>query len=201
MKKQLLLIGLLSTLFLSSAFAQTKPDTITEQPHFGLLLNIVRTSFRTPSTDENKSVLGAQLGFSYQTEIVPRVALVSEFYFMMKGGKLANTTFRLYTTELPVLARIYFGSVYLNAGPSIAYNFYGTNKVGDVTTDLAFNNSTTGFKRWDAGIQFGGGYNFHIKRTNIGVDARYSYGLTNISYGQELHNRYLNIGIHFSKKH
>lgn len=202
MKRKLQIAAILSIICLSTtAFAQNQPDTLNKEPQFGFLLNIVRTSFRTPATGENKSILGAQLGLSYQNSLTKILSLVSEFYFIMKGGKLAGNTMRLYTFELPVLARVYFGNVYVNAGPSIAYNFYGTSKLADVTTDLPFNNSAAGFKRWDAGLQFGGGYNFHIKQTNVGLDVRYSYGLTNVSYGPELHNRYLNIGVHFSKKH
>lgn len=212
MKKKILIAFMLSMIGLyANTFAQTKPDTLIEQPHFGLLLNLVTTSLNYGKTngalaDHKRSIFGGQLGLSFQTGITSKISLVSEFYFLMKGGKLKadytsdiqNTTLRLYTLELPILARYYFGDFYINAGPSIACNFYGNSKAEGISTDLSFN-SSDGFKRWDAGIQTGAGYTFHVKREIVGLDVRYSYGLTNISYRQETYNRYLNISLHFSK--
>ncbi len=111
----------------------------------------------------------------------------------MKGGKLQEnklqninkTTIRLYTIEFPVLARFDFGRLYMNAGPSIAYNFSGTMKIDDVSKALSFNSSTKGFNRWDAGIQMGGGYRFKIKQKPVALDIRYTHGLTNISYDRK----------------
>lgn len=221
MKKNLQMACILGMLCLcTSAFAQNsvlatekiKPDTVKEKPHFELLLNLVSTNLNygkanNALSDNKRSVLGAQLGVSFQTGIAPKVSLVSEFYFMMKGGKLKaddspaipNTTLRFYTLESPLLARYYFGNLYVNAGPSIAYNFYGTRKVENTSADVVFNKSDEGYQRWDAGLQVGAGYKFHFKQKIVGLDVRYSYGLSNVSNGQEMHNRYLNIGIHFSK--
>src|SRR5439155_24675052 len=97
--------------------------------------NLNYGSSNSALTDYKKPVLGAQIGMSFQAGITPKFSIVPELYFMMKGGKLkANnpvtnneTTLRLYTLELPVLARFHFGKLYMNAGPSIAYNLGGTN--------------------------------------------------------------------------
>jgi hypothetical protein len=126
---------------------------------------------------------------------------------MKKGGKLkannplsANeSTLRLNTLELPVLARFHFGKFYMNAGPSIAYTLSGNTKTEDVSTELSFKNSIEGFKRLDAGIQMGGGVEFPFKQKRIALDIRYNYGLTNISYDKEIHNRAVMISVHFSK--
>lgn len=221
MKKKLH-VGLIpGMIFLfATAFGQTnelgsekiKADTVAAKSYLGLVLNLVTTNLNygnenSALTDSKKSVLGGQLGVTFQAGITPTFSLVSEFYFVMKGGRLkannslgfGNTTLRLYTVELPVLARFQVGRFYMNAGPSIAYNFYGTRKTEDVTSDLSFSNSPDGFKRWDAGIQVGAGYRFKIKQKNVALDVRYSYGLTNISYDQEIYNRYLNINLAFTK--
>ena len=221
MKNKLQKIGLIpGMIFLyTSAFGQInelgsekiKEDRVTET-YFGILLNAVSTNLNYGKSngalsDNKKSVLGAQLGASFQAGITPKFSLVSELYFIMKGGKLEannsvdlnNSTLRLYTLELPVLARFHFGKVYVNAGPTIAYNLFGTNKIEGTSTDVSFNNSTDGFKRWDAGIQMGAGYRFKVKQKLVALDVRYSYGLTNISSSQEMYNRYLNINLTFSK--
>ncbi len=87
----------------------------------------------------------------------------------------------------------------MNAGPSIAYNLSGKRTIDDQSTKLLFTNSKTSFKRFDAGIQMGGGFEFPFKEKRIALDLRYSHGLTNISYEKEIHNRALMISVHFSK--
>jgi hypothetical protein len=124
-----------------------------------------------------------------------------------KGGKLkvnnpltsGESSIRLNTIELPVLARFHFGKFYVNAGPSIAYNLSGKRKIEDVSTKLSFANSTEGYKRFDAGVQMGGGVEFPFKQKRIALDIRYNYGLTNIAYNKDIHNRAVMISVHFSK--
>ena len=126
---------------------------------------------------------------------------------MRKGGKLKvnnpittnESSLRLNTLELPVLARLHMGRFYVNAGPSIAYNMSGKNTMGDLSTKLSFNGTGGGFKRWDAGVQMGGGVEFPFKQKRIAIDIRYSYGLTDISYDREIHNRAVMVSVHFSK--
>ncbi|CAN5392340.1 hypothetical protein BH11BAC3_BH11BAC3_02730 [soil metagenome] len=221
MKKTLQTGLVLSMIFLSAnTFAQTstltsataKANAKTEKTYLSFLLNVVSTNINygntsSALTDNKKSVQGVQVGASFQAGITPNLSLVSELYFMMKGGRLkedkvaniSKTTLRLYTVEFPLLARFDIGRVYLDGGPSIAYNIAGTNKIDDNSKAISFSNKAEGFKRWDAGIQMGVGYRFKIKQKPVALDARYSYGLTNISYGQEMHNRYLNIGLYVTR--
>ena len=180
--------------------------------YFDVVLNLVSTNLNYGNSnntlkDYKKSVLGAQVGVSFQAGITSKFSVVTDFYFMMKGGKLNvnnpltinETTLRFYTLELPVLARFHFNNFYLNAGPSIAYNIGGTNKDENSTKDISFKNTTGGFKRFDAGIQAGGGYEFPFKQKRVSIDLRYNYGLTNISYDKEMYNRSFIVSVHFSK--
>jgi Outer membrane protein beta-barrel domain len=220
MKKNLQIGLILGMVILSEiSFGQTnelkaeknKSVRVTET-YLDLVLNVVGTNLNYGKSndvlsDYKKAVLGAQVGVSLQAGITPHVSLVSEFYFFMKGGELkannplttSNTNIRLYTLELPVLARVHFGRFHLNAGPSIAYNFYGSQKNENSTSDLAFNNSAESFKRWEAGLQMGGGYTFHTKKKTIRLDVRYNYGLTNIANSGEMYNRSLILALHFAK--
>ena len=183
----------------------------TAKTYLDLMANVVSTNLNyggsnSALADYKKSANGIQAGASFQAGITPGFSLVSELYFMKKGGKLkannplsANeSSIRLNTLELPVLARFHFGKFYMNAGPSIAYTLNGKNKIGDLSTKLSFSNSGEGFKRFDAGIQMGGGVEFPFKQKRIALDIRYNYGLTNIAYNKEIYNRTVMISIHFS---
>ncbi|MDB5278581.1 MAG: PorT family protein [Ferruginibacter sp.] len=184
----------------------------TAKTYFDLMINVVSThlnygSANSELADYKKTTNGIQAGASFLAGITPAFSLVSEFYYIRRGGKLkANnplsgneTTLRLNTLELPVLARLHIGSLYVNAGPSIAYNLSGKNKIGELSNKLSFSNSSEGFKRFDASVQIGGGVEFPFKQKRIAVDIRYNYGLTNIAYGREIYNRGVMVSVFFSK--
>jgi hypothetical protein len=218
MKKHLKLGIVLGMIFLTGnlfgqaigVVSEKAPETKGAQTSMHLILNAVSTNLNYGKsngavTDYKKSVLGPQVGLAFQAGITPHFSVVSEAYFIMKGGKLEShnpltadkRTLRLYTIESPLLARYHFGKFYVNAGPSLAYNLTGKMKSDETSTTLTFSNSTEGFKRLDAGVQLGAGYAFRLKQKLLVLDVRYSYGLTNISYDQEIYNRYLNINLHF----
>ncbi len=195
-----------------TASAQKNEEQKSAKTYFDLMVNVVSTNLNYgPSNstlaDYKKSNNGIQAGVSFQAGITSHFSLVSELYFLRKGGKLkagnplsANeSTLHLNTIELPLLARLHLGRFYINAGPSIAYNISGSNKIGDLSTKLSFTNSVEGFKRFDAGVQMGGGVEFPFKQKRIAVDIRYNYGLTNIACSDEIHNRAVMISVHFSK--
>jgi hypothetical protein len=213
MKKTLHTGLLLSIISLSTcAFGQTTDTSKTAKTYLDPVINLVSTNLNYGANnnalgDYKKSVLGAQVGVSFQAGITPAFSLVSELYFSMKGGKLkannplttSESTIRTYAVEIPLLARFHFSEFHINAGPSIAYNFYGTQNTNDQTSDLSFDSSNNGFRRFEAGLQAGGGYTFHTKTKRITLDLRYNYGLTNISRGQEMYNRSFIVSIHVSK--
>jgi hypothetical protein len=195
------------------ASAKSGKEKKTTKTYLDLMVNVVSTSINygganSSLADYKKPSNGIQAGASFQAGITPSFSVVSELYFVRKGGKLkANnpltsnvSSLRLNTLELPVMARFHFGKFYLNAGPSIAYTISGTRKREDVSSKLLFKNSPEGFKRFDAGIQMGGGFEFPFKQKRIALDIRYVYGLTNIARGQEMHNRAVMISVNFSKR-
>ncbi len=221
MKKVVQTGFIMSMIFLSATtFGQTQSAESnnvnegrkTAKTYFDLMINVASTNINygganSSLSDYKKSNNGVQAGASFQAGITPHFSLVSELYFMRKGGKLkadnpltnSESTLHLNTLELPLLARFHFGKFYVNAGPSIAYTLSGDWKINDKTTKLSFNNSTEGYKRFDAGIQAGGGFEFPFKQRRIALDIRYNYGLTNISYNKEMYNRAVMISVHFSK--
>jgi hypothetical protein len=212
---------ILGMIFLSSiAFGQTTGPELekanerkkTTKTYLDLMVNAVSTNLNyggsnSALSDYKKSNNGIQAGVSFQAGITSFFSLVSELYFIRKGGKLnannpltnTESTLRLNTLELPMLARVHFGRFYVNVGPSIAYTLSGDRKTDEKSTKLSFNNTPEGFKHFEAGIQAGGGIEFPFKRKMIALDIRYNYGLTNIAYNREMHNRALMISVHFSK--
>ena len=81
----------------------------------------------------------------------------------------------------------------------MAYNFGGTSTLNSSSKALSFTRSSEGFRRWEAGVQAGGGFEFPLKQKRVALDLRYNYGLTNISYGKEMYNRSFIVSIHFSR--
>ncbi|CAN5388993.1 hypothetical protein BH10BAC3_BH10BAC3_19750 [soil metagenome] len=221
MKKMVQTGFIVSMIFLSAnLFGQTKVLGLekseagkkTAKTYLDLMVNVVSTNLNYGGSnsvlaDYKKSANGIQAGASFQAGITPAFSLVPELYFMKKGGKLkannplttTESSLRINTLELPVLARFHLGKFYVNAGPSIAYNLSGNRKVDNLSTKLLFGNSSEGFKRFDAGIQMGGGVELPFKQRRIALDIRYSHGLTNIAYDGDIHNRALMISVHFSK--
>ena len=221
MKKSLQTGLIISMIFLSAnVFGQTNGLQSSQErnlkktgkTYFDLMINMQSANLNyggsnSVLSDYKKPVKGIQAGASFEAGVTRAFSLVSELYFIRKGGELkpnnplttSKSILRLNTLELPVLARFHVGKFYMNAGPSIGYNLSGNREINDKSSKLSFKNSDGGFKRFDAGIQMGGGFEFPLKQKRIAIDMRYNYGLTNISQGNEMHNRALMISVHFSK--
>jgi hypothetical protein len=213
--KAVLVLGM--TILYTQSFGQSNTETqlkvrTTQSTYLVPVLKSVSTYLNYGSSnrilkDYKKQTNGIQAGVTFQAGITPDFSVASELYAVMKGGKLkANnpfngfeTTERLYALELPVLARLHIDKFYTNAGPSIAYNVYGTRKMNGVKTDLSFGNSNQDFKRFEVGIQGGVGYSFKAKRKMITLDLRYNHGITNIANTADIHNRNVMISVHVYK--
>lgn len=209
----------LSMFFLSATtYGQTQPAVSKKEEHgkkttktyLDLMINVASTNLNyggenSSLADYKKSNQGIQAGVSFQAGITPHLSLVSELYYIRKGGKLkaanpltgGESSLRFNTIELPLLARVHMGNFYLNAGPSIAYIISGTQKMEELSAKISFNSH--GFKRFDAGVQVGGGIELPFKQRRIALDVRYNYGLTDISYHNEIYNRAIMVSVHFSK--
>ena len=218
-KKQSVIIVALILLY-GNSFAQIKESGSAKirdgeksaETYFDLMINVVSTNFNygssnSATSDYKEDVKGINAGVSFQAGISPKFSLVSELYYIRRGGELTarnpittqQSIIKLNAFELPLMARFHFGKLYMNAGPSISYNFSGNRTIEGVRTDISFNKSAGAFNRLDAGIQIGGGFMFQIKQKRLALDIRYCYGLTNISYDKEMFNRGLIISVHFSK--
>ncbi|WP_339810800.1 porin family protein [uncultured Imperialibacter sp.] len=172
------------------------------------LLNLAATSLNHEKGNKaiggnEKPVMSLQAGLAFQGGISSHFSMVSEVYYILKGGELGaynpltteNGTLRLHAVEAPVLARVHFGKFHVNAGPSVAYNLGGKVKADGRSSKVSFDNSD-GLIRFEAGVQVGGGYTFRIKKKLYVLDIRYAHGLTNIAHNDQLYNRNLNISVY-----
>ncbi|WP_157627152.1 porin family protein [Spirosoma luteum] len=187
---------------------------------FNVSVNSLTTNFNYGKSNSDfkpykKDFKGFQIGVAYQAGITPIFSVVPEVYFAIKGGSLERnnqltvnkSTLRLYTVEAPILARLHYNNLYLNAGPYVSYNLGGRLKtdgsdaVAETTTKISFGKSASEFNRWDFGVQAGAGYNFIMSKTTLTLDVRYGYGLVNISNDVERYNRMLNISLLVAKRY
>lgn len=196
----------------------TSFKSFSQTSKFGISLNSLTTNFnygKSNSTLQSykKNYEGLQAGFSYQAGISSSFSIVPEIYFAKKGGILKNnnpltvnkSTVRLYSIEMPVLARVHMNKLYLNAGPYGGYMLSGrmktegSNSIPAKSTKLSFGKAASDFKRWDFGLLAGAGYNFTTRKKILTLDARYGYGMINISKDVQRYNRMLTISLVVSK--
>lgn len=191
----------------NNAHGQRKVET-----YFDLMINMASTHINYGKDNRSlagykKSTRGLQAGVSLQRGISSNFSLVTELYYIRKGGKLkennpltqAPSTIRLHSLELPVLARLHLGRFYVNAGPSIAWNLGGYQSIDGKFTRFSFGNDAGSIAHFEGAMQMGGGIQFPFKQKRLAIDLRYNHGLTNISRQQEMYNRGIMISVRISK--
>lgn len=187
-----------------------------QKSRFGISVNSLTTNFNYGKSNDalqpyKRNYKGLQAGFTYQIGITPMISLVPELYFALKGGTLmannpittGKSTLRTSSLDLPVLARVHFGQFYLNAGPYASYTLAARLKTAASTVATEVKVSIpvdeTGIRRFDYGFQAGAGYNFKLKKAVLGVDARYGYGLANLSTDVDRYSRMFNLSVTLTK--
>lgn len=189
-----------------------KSDKQMAQTYIDVMVNMTSTNFNHEAsgsdvTDYKKSARGIQAGISFQGGITKSLSVVTEIYYMRKGGtiKSGNTLngieskLRMNTIEVPLLARVHLGKFYVNAGASASYNFSGIAKTSEGSYKLQYGNSENELKRFEAGAQVGAGIFIPTKKYRVNFDVRYTQGLTDITNGHDIQNRALMVSLRISK--
>lgn len=186
-------------------FLMTTFYSFGQSSHVAIVVNTTDVNFNyggknaeLKSFKENVRALRA--GLSLQAGVTQRFSWVGELYYATKGGTLSNgngltqdkSTIKLYSAELPIVARVHMGRFYLNSGPYASYIFSGRKTGGLESGRVAFND-TDGFKRFDWGWQAGAGYVFDVKKSKLALDVRYGHGLTSLSNDITRYNQMLSI--------
>jgi len=153
-------------------------------------VNIANQSADPSDSELSDSRTGMALGGYVGIPLNPMFAVQPEAFFTMKGdqGDIAGSTgsTKLNYIEVPVLARINFmtdasahPSIY--AGPSVGLNISAKAEMEGATeesTDIKDSVSPVDF-----GMVVGGGVTFPVgaSKRNVGLDLRYTMGLSNVS--------------------
>lgn len=191
----------------------------TQETYLDVVINYTPTTMNFGNNNKtlkefNTGYWGLQAGASFQMGITDHFSVVPEFYFVMKGTKLENknpltgqeTRIRFNTLDLPVMVRLHLCDLYLNAGPVIGYNLGGRIKMESNEalvgrkSSMEFGSSPGTYSRWDAGFQFGLGYEFQLKKSRLLLDLRYHYGMVDMGNGADIYNRYFNLNLLLAKK-
>jgi hypothetical protein len=157
-------------------------------------MNIANQSVSENSIEQADWRNGLVVGGWLRVPMSPMLSIQPEALFSMKGDRDEDNgvTTKMEYFEVPVLARLGFSTGMpaqpaLFAGPSFGFNISAKSDIEGVG-EIDVKDSA---KTMDMGIVFGGGLEFH----NVGIDVRYTKGLSNIADtdGADVKNNVLSI--------
>lgn len=187
-KKILLIAMALTGSFVSAQAQQTDRRSTHEPSRTGVAIlpkiGVSASTFTTSSKVGNlTSIPGFVGGVAFPVTFDKWFTIQPELLYIEKGGAFSSGIFgdrtqqTLKYLEIPVLARINLGPLYVNAGPSVSFNLEGNDK----PADPSFTDGTSSFRQTDFGVQFGGGLALAAGVGKLTLDARYGLGLTNVN--------------------
>jgi hypothetical protein len=191
------------------ALLATGRTSFAQGSYVAILLNTVNSTLNYGDMNSalkgfKKDIRGIQAGLSWQAGVTNNFSIVTEAYFVKKGGILkagnpltgGKSSLKLYTAEVPILARLHARKFYFDAGPYANYMFSGKRTAeGEGSHSLSFGQGPDAFRRWETGLQGGAGYHFTLKKARMAIDLRYTHGLTSISKGDHLYHRTINLNL------
>lgn len=126
-----------------------------------------------------KNYTGFNVGVSMDIPMLQSLYLQSGLYYTVKGAKIEEVKCNPSYLEIPILASYRYNfsdaiQLQINVGPYFAYGLGGKWK--DTESDDEEDFFGDDFKRFDAGLAFGGGFTF----SHFYVGLNYDLGLTNI---------------------
>lgn len=153
-------------------------------------VNIANQSADPSDSELSDSRTGMAIGGYVGIPVNPMFAVQPEALFTMKGdqGDIAGSTgsTKLNYIEVPVLARVNFmtdaaAHPAIYAGPSVGVNISAKSEMeGATESSVDIKDSV---KPIDFGMVIGGGITFPVgqAKRNVGLDLRYTMGLSNIN--------------------
>jgi len=181
MKKLALVLA--GTAIASTGFSQVSID-----PEVGLNISNVRTKVGDADATTTDSKVGFSVGVGAQFDIKNGLYVKPAIQYHMLGGKTellgVESSTTLHQLRIPVNLGYEYtfspkaGGLFVEAGPYIGYSVAGTNKVGDLETDVNFGTETTETNPLDWGFNFGLGY---TSPWGVYIKGGYGLGLGNMS--------------------
>lgn len=179
------------------------------QLSFGLKggVNVAEFSIKDQgATIPQSSVNGFTLGAVLEIGITDNIFIQPEAIFLQKGSELNTSLTNLKTNvnylDIPVLLKIKLLNtkllnINLLGGPSFGLALNGEETTaGGQTVDINFGGDN-GLKRFDLGINAGGGVGVNLGSIGVFGDVRYLFGVSDISEdaNREIKNKGLNLSV------
>lgn len=166
MRKLILALVFCSCTFLSQA-QSTQGET-----EVGLTAGATMSNLKGDDV-ETDHLASFNAGVLLRYFISTNLALQAQLYYGGHGAKDENFKLRMQSIFLPILANYYMQSFSLFAGPQINYLLSAKSEYNGQTID-----HIDYYKKLQMALVIGAAYMF---TQNIGIDARYNFGLGNIS--------------------
>lgn len=180
MKAKFLSVTLIAILLSVVIHAQTKPT-------FGVRagINFQNLNGKNSSGEklDNKLKTGFNAGVNAEIPVGIDFFLQPGLLFSLKGSKdkTVDASISLSYVEIPVnflyKPELGDGRVLLGFGPYAAVAIAGTNKIGNIKTDVEFGSNPATFKRFDTGANMLAGYEW---ANNFSVQLNAGLGLVNL---------------------
>jgi opacity protein-like surface antigen len=168
------------------------------QLKFGVKGGVNGSTFTGPDVDTAKIKFGFNAGVFGEFAITDALALRPEIMYSRQGGKgTKNAIVATSSTNyllIPVLINWVSpsGGFFVETGPQIGFLMSGNIKAAGFTVD-----AKNYYKKNDFSWVYGFGYHF---TDNIGVNARYNMGLSNVSdvTGQKAKSHVFQLGVFYT---
>jgi hypothetical protein len=182
--------------------------TTQAQVSFGIKggANLAKHSFKEQGVNiDRESINGFTLGAVLEVGLGGNIFLQPEAVFVQKGSKLdlpnLGEKINVNYLDIPILLKVkLLNSNLLNinllGGPSFGLALNGEKTSGGKTVDINFGGEN-GLKRFDLGINAGGGIGINFGNVGVFGDVRYLFGVSNISEttDTEIKNQGLNVSV------
>ena len=165
--------------------------------NFGIKGGLNSYNINTDPDSDTDSKIGLNVGLLGHIHLTDQYAFQPELVYSMQGATSGNTDLKLNYINVPLLVQYMFDNGFrIQAGPQLGYLLNAESENNNSSNDL-----TDNFKSIDMGLSLGASY-VHPP-TGFGVDARYNFGLTNISDSSNLDttNRGFQVGVFYLFSH
>jgi len=151
--------------------------------------NFAKQSGDIPAGETEKSLNSFYAGVFMDKDLIPLLDLRIGVDYSPKGAKTENavgyTQAKINYLEIPVLAKVKLGPLYVLGGVYGAYALNGkveTDVAGVVVSaDIDFDDAE--LKKFDYGMKFGAGFQVGLGPLHAFAQAEYGFGLQNLNKG------------------
>lgn len=180
-----------------TALLMTVGTAAAQNINFGIKGGLNSYNINTDPDSDTDSKIGLNVGLLGHIHLTDQYAFQPELVYSMQGATSGNTDLKLNYINVPLLVQYMFDNGFrIQAGPQLGYLLNAESENNNSSNDL-----TDNFKSIDMGLSLGASY-VHPP-TGFGVDARYNFGLTNISDSSNLDttNRGFQVGVFYLFSH